>query len=430
MAPEQARGKAVDKRVDIWAFGCVLYEMLTGKPAFTGETTTDILAALVTKDPDLSQVPAKAALIGPMPGKDPKKRLRDVGDAWDLLDHPESPVTAMMRRWLWIAAAVLGISTIIGVAGWWRATRPVEHPLTRLSLDLGQEAMIGLNMTIAISPDGRRLVYPARGPDGKQWLATRMLDQSQATLIPWTENGRSPFFSPDGQWVGFGVGRVLKKVSVHGGAAVTLYNVFAMGAGGSWGEDGNIVFTECPVCPLFRIPAAGGTRQVLTKLGSDDVSHLFPQVLPGGKAVLFTATPTVPGAEYANIEVISLKNGAIKILRREAYFGRYVPSGHLLYVHQGVVFGVGFDAERLEVHGVPTPVLEDVARDPLTGRGQFDFSGAQSGPGTIVYLTGKAPVPGWPIIWLDGAGRPRPCWPRPPFTPNPGCRRMGGGWQW
>jgi serine/threonine-protein kinase len=404
MAPEQARGKALDKRVDIWAFGCVLYEMLTGKPTFTGETTTDILAAVVTKEPDLRQVPEKVQrLLRRCLEKDPKKRLRDVGDAWELLGISESPATAMKGHWVQILAASLGISTIIGLGGWWRATRPVDHPLTRLSADLGPDAIIGLNTTVAISPDGRRLVFPARGPNGMQWLATRVLDQSRAVLMPGTESGRNPFFSPDGQSVGFGARGLLKKVSVHGGASVTLYS--AINGAGSWSDDGTIVFTECSVCPLFRISAAGGTRQILTKLGSEDVSHRWPQFLPGGKAVLFTATPTSQGMEYANIEVISLMTGATKILRREAYFGRYVPSGHLLYIHQGVLFGMRFDAERLEVHGVPTPLLEDVVSDPLTGSGQFELSGKLSGPGTFVYLAGNAPVPGWPVIWLDRAGK-------------------------
>ena len=178
MSPEQARGREVDKREDIWAFGCVLYEMVTGKRAFAGENTADILAAVVKTEPDLTRAPVKVRrLLRRCLEKDPKDRLRDIGDVWELLDD-EAGERAPSRsapwarlgtgsRLAWAVAAVLAIIAITAIALLWRATRPVDHPLTRLNVDLGPEAMTGLNLTVAISPDGRRLVYPARGPDGK-----------------------------------------------------------------------------------------------------------------------------------------------------------------------------------------------------------------------------------------------------------------------
>jgi len=195
--------------------------------------------------------------------------------------------------------AALTIALAVTGSGWWRATRPVDHPLTRLSVDLGREAMTGFNLTAAISPDGRRLVFPARGPDGKQLLATRLLDQAQPTLLPGTEHGSYPFFSPDGQWIGFFASNQIRKISIQGGAPVMLgsTSVSTSVFGASWGRDGNIIAGTGNLVPLSRIPAVGGPLQRLTKLGPDEVSHRWPQVLPGGDVVLFTATPTVSAGQ-------------------------------------------------------------------------------------------------------------------------------------
>jgi serine/threonine-protein kinase len=409
MAPEQARGQAIDKRADLWAFGCVLYEILTGEQAFTGENTTDILAAIVTKQPDVSKAPTKVRrLLCRCMEKDPKKRLQDIGDAWDLLEGLEGPAAAPGSKAPWLAAAVLSVAA---AAGWffaWRATRPIDHPLIRLSVDLGPGALPALNLTVAISPDGRRLVFPARGPDGKQQLATRLLDQAQATLLPGTEGGRDPFFSPDGQWIGFFNGVEIKKVSVLGGAALTVGDVSNNMVGASWGEDGYIVYAPGSTLPLVRIPNAGGTPQAVTRLAAAETTHRWPQVLPGGGAVLFTASHSVTGMENANIEAVSLKTGQIKVLERGGYYGRYLPSGHLVYIRQGALFGVKFDPARLELRGTPVPLLDDVAATPFTGGGQFDFSGAPSAPGTFVYSAGKTVAQAWQLAWLDGSGKVQP----------------------
>ena len=398
MSPEQARGKPVDKRADIWAFGCVLYEMLTGKPAFPGDTTTDILAGVVGKDPDLTRVPMQVRrLLKRCLEKDPRKRLRDIGDVWELLDSAE-PSAAAKSKWPWLIAATLAIALIITGAFLWRATRPLGHGLTRLNVDLGPDAVVGLSTTVAISPDGGRLVFPARGPYGKPQLAIRLLDQAQATLLPGSENGQDAFFSPDGQWVGFFADGKLRKISVQGGAPVTLCDA-PFPLGGSWGEGGNVIAALNNVSPLSRVPASGGTPQPLTKLAGGEVTHRWPQVLPGGQAVLFTAAQSILGLEDADIEVVSLKTGAMKIVQRGGYYGRYLPGGHLLYVHQGVLFGVRFDAASLETRGSAIPLVGDLAGDSVLGGGQFDFSGAPpSETGTLVYLAGKASSQSWPII--------------------------------
>ena len=261
----------------------------------------------------------------------------------------------------------------------------------RFSVDLGPDALPGPNLTAAISPDGRRLVFAARGPNGKQRRATRLLDQAQATLLPGTENGSDPFFSPDGQWVGFSAGTELKKISVQGGAPVTISlapsnpfsGVGSIMLGASWGKDGNIIAAFGIGFPLSRIPA-GGAPQPLAKLGPGEITHRWPQVLPGDDVILFTASSSLP-QENANIEAISLKTGQVKVLQHGGYSGRYLPGGYLVYVRQGVLFGVPFDPGPLEVRGVPTPLVEDVAANPLSGGGQFDFSST----GTLVYAAGK-----------------------------------------
>jgi serine/threonine-protein kinase len=405
MAPEQAKGKVVDKRADIWAFGVVLYKMLTGQPLFEGETVSDTLAAVLTKEPDWDRTPRKVRrLLRSCLEKDPKRRLRDIADAWGFLDETREAPTATTTRTPWIvAAAALAITTL---AGWWvawRATRPVDHPLTRLSVDLGPDAVAGPNLTAAISPDGRRLVFSMRGPDGKQQLATRPLNQEQATLLPGTEDGIDPFFSPDGQWIGFFSGGEMKKISVQGGAAVTLCPV-GNPRGASWGEDGNVVLPLNQFAALSRVPAAGGAPQSLTKLAPGAITHRWPQVLPGGEAVLFTASASNTAHENANIEAVSLKTRQVKVVQRGGYYGRYLPSGYLVYVHQGVLFGVPFDPARLEVRGTPVPLVQDVAANGLSGGGQFDFSAS----GSLVYLAGKVSGQAWQVAWLGSSGRTQP----------------------
>jgi len=237
MSPEQIEGKDADARSDIFAFGATLYEMATGVRAFEGKSQISVASAILEKDPEpisKTQPLAPAALdrlVAQCLAKNPDERLQsahDVGVALKWIS--ETPVAAVsdrrdvdrrstLQRALPWALAVIAMAAVILAVGVWRATRPVEQPLTRLSVDLGPDAVTGLNLTVAISPDGRRLVFPVRGAESTQQLATRLLDQAQATLLPGTENGNDPFFSPDGQWIGFFSAGQLKKISVQGGAA-------------------------------------------------------------------------------------------------------------------------------------------------------------------------------------------------------------------
>jgi Tol biopolymer transport system component len=421
MSPEQARGKAVDKRADIWSFGVVLYEMLTGKQAFTGETITDVLAAVVKSEPDWEEVPLKVRrLLESCLQKDPKRRLRDIGDAWPLMEEAPQVIVRSRSRLGWVAAVLAMISIGLG-ALLWRATRPVDRPLQplmRLSVDLGPDALAGSFTTAAISPDGTRLVFPTRGSEGKELLATRVLDQTNSTVLSGTENGSDAFFSPDGESIGFFAASKLKKVAIQGGAAITLCEARSI-YGASWGEDGTIVLGSYSA-GLSRIPSVGGKPQPLTKLGSNgEITHRWPQILPSGQAVLYTASTSVLDFDDASVAALSLVTGQTKTLVRGGYFGRYLPTqgstGHLLYVNQGVLFAVPFDPARLELRGTAVPLIEDVAANAITGAGQLDVSRT----GTLVYRSGNVTALNYPVMWMDHSGKMQPLLSKPSFYTYP-----------
>jgi Tol biopolymer transport system component len=404
----------------------VLYEILTGKRLFEGETVSDTLAHVLTKEPDYNLVPEKVRrLLQACLQKDPKQRLQAIGDWRLLLTDVQSQVTApSWSRLGWLTVALAVVSTGLGVM-LWRATGPVERPLqplVRLDVDLGPDAVAGQFTTTAISPDGGRLVFPAKSPDGKQMLATRLLSETKPAFLSGTENGRDPFFSPDSQWIGFFADGKMKKISVQGGAPVVLCNA-PSARGATWGEDGNILVTLNNAGAVSRVPAEGGTPQPVTKLQGGAVTHRWPQPLPGSEAVLFTLSPNVTGFEDASIAALSLKTGEIKVLVRSGYFGRYLPTGgstgHLVYVHEGVLFAVPFDPARLELRGAAVPLLEDVAGDPNSAAGKFSFSAVPSGPGTFAYQTGKVSVQSWPVSWLDNSEKTQPLIATPGFYTTP-----------
>jgi len=254
-------------------------------------------------------------------------------------------------------------------------------------------------------PEWDHVVFPSRGSDGQQRLSIRQLNEAKATTLAGTEDAADPFFSPDSQWIGFFANGKIRKISVSGGAPFTLSEAPNM-RGASWGVDGNIIAALNTGGGLYRITAAGGTPQPLTTnpANKKELTHRWPQILPGGEAVLFTANTNAINFEIANISLLSLKTGQWKTVQRGGYFGRYVPTGHLLYIHQGTLFGVKFDAARGEVEGTPVPLLDDVQANPAVGGGQFDFSQA----GTLVYLSGRSVSESHTIAWLDMAGKIQP----------------------
>jgi serine/threonine-protein kinase len=349
MSPEQARGSAVDKRTDIWAFGAVLYEMLSGKAAFPGETTSDTLAAVLRAEPDWSMLPAATParirkLLRRCLERDRKQRLRDIGEARIVIDEPdeEAAVQRPRRQWPWLLAGALAIALVGGIVSWRRAVQPSPpgHAM-RLSIELSPEMAIAKGSTqgvLAISPDGGRLVFATRGADGVLRLATRLLDQSRSTPLAGTENAQGPFFSPNSDWIGFFADGKLKKISVQGGAPVTLC-VAPGPRGASWGDDDNIIAALLlGNAGLSRVAAAGGTPIPVTEVNrAKDYIERWPQVLPGSQAVLFNGYHMGENAENASIAVLSFKTGQEKTVER-GYFARYLRSGYLVFLRQNTLF--------------------------------------------------------------------------------------------
>jgi serine/threonine-protein kinase len=425
MAPEQLQGKPdVDSRADIFSFGCVLYEMLTGKRAFDGTNAASIVAAVMERSaPSISEVaPASLdRLLQRCLAKDANERWQTVRDLKAELEWiakapsaaTEAPAGPARRSFtVWKAVTVL-LALIAGGASWaaYRAMRPSAlKPLVRLDVDLGQDVSFGstAGADAILSPDGTRIVYLSQAK-----LFTRKLDEAQATELTGTEGAYAPFFSPDGQWVAYFTGATLKKRLVAGGVPVKLCDA-PFGFGGSWGEDGNIVASLSRNSALSRVSSAGGAPTLLTELAPGEATQRWPQILPGGKAVLFSSSSTATIWNEANIEVMTLadrngKPGFRKTLERGGMFGRYVPAangiGYLVYVANGTLLAVPFDPESLETRGTPSSVLQDLGHNPIYGSAQIDFSKT----GMAVYRNGDAAGDEQVTVqWLDREGRTQP----------------------
>jgi serine/threonine protein kinase/Tol biopolymer transport system component len=430
MSPEQAKGKPVTKATDIWALGCVMYELLSGRAAFEGDDITEILAAVVRAEPDWNRLPESTPqsirlLLRRCLRKDQRQRFHDAADVRieieETLAAPQDGSTthvapASTSKFLWAVSVAVVVSVLLVIAswGWWGATRPVEKsllPLVRLDVDLGPDVTLGspYGSDAILSPDGTRLVYVSQGR-----LFTRRLDQPNATELAGTEKAGAPFFSPDGQWVAFFALGKLKKISVEGGATIALCDT-VLARGGSWGEDGDIIAAVSGNTGLSRIPSTGGPPTPVTELQSGETSHRWPQVLPGGKSVLFTASTGAIGYEGANIEVMSLADHHRKTLQRGGTFGRYLPSGQLIYVNRGTLFAVPFDLNRLEVRGTPSPVLNQIGYSTSNGTAQLDFSQT----GTLIYRSEQVGERLFTVQWLDAAGKTQPLLAKPGVYQRP-----------
>ena len=421
MSPEQAKGKPADKRSDVWAFGCVLYEMLSGRRAFDGEDLTDVVAAVVRGEPDWTALPEHLpahirALLKGCLEKDRKARIGDIAVARFLLDHgaavpaartaSAAPPRPTSRAMFAAAAAIVLLALAVAGAALWRSSLPpASDSPVRLTADVGAEAFLvdTLGASSILSPDGSVLVFSATTSlNGNSALYTRPLNHLQASLLSGTEGAFNPFFSPDGRSVGFFAGGKLKKISISGGPAVTLADAVA-GRGGSWGEDGVIFFSPAgqPNTPLQRVSSEGGTSEKPFALVNGEVTQRWPQVLPGANALIFTSAKSLGNFGDAQIVLQPLPAGSRKVLMQNAYYGRYVASGHLLFFRDRTLYAAPFDAGTLDVTGPAVPVIEGVRSNSIAGGAQFDVSAT----GRLVYTAGSTQADTAPIRWLDRSGK-------------------------
>ena len=422
--PEQAKGKTVDKRADLWSFGCLLFEMLAARRPFEGETTSDVLAKIIEREPDWNALPAYTppsirTLLRRCLEKDPRRRLDSAAVArleieeaitaptpGDLASNEVRRGAARPSR-LVVAVAVLVAAVAAAVA--WAVTRPAQTPpgpVSRFAITLPPTLPLAFSINdrdVALSADGTRLAYAA---GDQAQLMVRALDQLDAVPLAGIANARAPFHSPDGRWIGFferldeGVATgpvtqrtALRKVSMSGGTPLVVCTMTGASRGASWGPDDSIIFaTSDPATGLLRVPAGGGEPEVLTKPDTTrgERDHYFPSVLPGARGVLFTIT-TGRGPGNGEVAVLDLKTGRHKTLVRSGMQAEYIDTGHLIYADRGTLWAVPFDLATLNVVGDAAPIVAQV----LT-LGAADFT--LSRHGTLVYVPtggGKARSLAW-----------------------------------
>ena len=445
MSPEQARGRAIDRRSDIWAFGCVLYECLTGSRAFHGETVSDTLAHILKGEPDWNKLPTETpthikVLLRRCLEKDPRKRLHDIADAriemHEEIELPAEIVTAPRRiRLGWLIATsmtalVIGALVGPGVMKYFRpATSPISQPLVRSSVRLEPGYWLdGLRLippqgfyqptrtAMAISSDGRFMVYSAvkenPGTQDKPHLYLRRFDLLEAKPIAGTEGGISPFLSPDDRWVGFWADGKLMKVPAEGGVPSVLCDVLQP-YGFSWGSDNQIIFARDRSSGLSRVSADGGKPETLTMPdpSNGEYGHRLPYCLPSGKGILFTIKRYAWDHE-PRVAVLELGTRKWHVLLEDAADARYVATGHLAFLRRGTLMVVPFDLDKLQLTGPPVPALANVAQALNTTNSARDTAAGQfsiSASGSMAYASGGIiPDQENSLVWVDYRGKAEP----------------------
>jgi serine/threonine-protein kinase len=407
MAPEQAKGKPVDRRADIWALGVVLFEMLSGRAMYRGETVTETIAHVITQPPDWTALPASTPrsvrrLLRRCLEKEPRARYQSAGDVRIDIDEAlgdpveetvtvasvsgRAPVPAW-RRWLpWALAAMFFIALV--VAQWPRPAPPARPQRFEVRLSAEGQLFVDENVDGAVavvSPDATNLVYLATRA---RQLFLRPLDRLDATPIAGTEGAMQQFFSPDGKWIAFVSSGALKRVQLSGGAPIPIADV-GEARGGAWGPDDTIVISPGLTTGLSRVPSTGGTLVPVTHLGPNERTHRWPSFLPDGRTVLFLCQLNNAAYDDGTIEAVRLDTGERTVLVRGGTHPLFTKSGHLIYTRGGTVFAVPFDPARLQVSGEPQPVLSGVIASGAgigagSGNGASQLSIADDG--TAVYL--------------------------------------------
>lgn len=429
MSPEQARGKDVDTRTDIWSFGCVLFDMLTGRRAFPGDTLSDTVAAILTREPDWTALPPDLPmsirrLLGRCLQKEVNHRLRDIGDARFEIEEslsssgdsssavatPAGPAASRSPLGRWnpasVAAGALVTGAMLGGGLLWLlepAGRATERPTVQFTLPLpGEDRLADLDFQmLAIAPADTHIVYVA-GRRGRFQLFLRALSSIEAQPLAGTEGALNPFFSPDGQWIAFFAAGKLRKISIGGGSVRDIADA-EIGFGGAWAADNTIVFAASNASALSRVSADGGTPEPFTTLDTTrgEFSHRWPEVLPDGRTVLFTIG-TVGRWDDADIAAQALDGGKRRILMQGGTFPRYATTGHLLYARRGSIYAVPLNLRTYDVTGAGTPVMDNVL-ESVDGAAQFAISRA----GSIAYIPGGGSA-GRTLVWVDHDGNAQP----------------------
>jgi serine/threonine-protein kinase len=428
MAPEQARGKAADKRADIWAFGVVLYEMLTGRRAFEGEEISDVLAAVLRQDLDWTALPASTPLrlrrvLERCLDRDPKTRLRDIGEARVEIAKieagaPESgisstaaaaPPAVATRRVapFVIATAVVAIAATFGLTRWVTptATTTTSGAVAHVSVALPDGDELGSTnlLPLALSDDGARVAYVGLH-DGKTQIYVRTLSESAPKALDGTEGGESPFFSPDGQWVAFFAGSKLRKIAVGGAALQTLADAPNQ-RGGAWGGDGHIYFAPTNIGGIWRVPEGGGTATEVTRKdpANGEISHRWPHVVTGTSTLLF-AMWTGPGNDESNVAMQTIGAAEHHVLVKGGDAPHYAATpGVLLYFHLGELFAVPWRPSQTDLGRAVPVAMSEHTSDGGGNEGSGNY--AISGNGTLAYIAGGRARNSTRLVWIDRAGK-------------------------
>jgi serine/threonine protein kinase/Tol biopolymer transport system component len=428
MSPEQARGRTVDRRADVWAFGAVVFEMVSGRQAFSGETVTETLAEVMKSEPPWQALPADmpphlVRLLQQCLVKEPRQRIRDMGDVRLALEGAfdtagSAPLTTPSPDTRWTRSAALSLAAVAAViagavvaGGAWMMSRPTlapPAPSARLAMTLpDDQRFASLDFPLlAVSPNGTLVVYGAV-TSGRQQLHVRAIDSTESKALAGTDQAINPFFSPDGQWIGFFAQGKLKKISIATGTTHTLSDA-PNPRGGTWAGDA-IYFAAGSNSSLSKVSPDGGAPTDVTTLDrtKGEVSHRWPHVLPGGKALLFDVW-TGPGTDEKEIHVQRLDGGARTTVVQAGASGRYVASGHVIYARNDELFAVPFDVDRLRVSG-PASRLRDAA-----WRGSEGNQYAVSDNGVFVSVSGRPDRNERRLVWVrrDGSVEPLAAPPR------------------